>query len=138
MEINDMLSHAFARAEATQTTWNFYPVVVTAILAFLAAARAPVENRLVPLVLLLGFIAFATANLVALDNIRAQRVEILDIAAELAAASAIEVDKLLVTLKPPSRQALWLFHVILDVSVGVAILLVPYARRHSSPPNKGL
>jgi ABC-type nitrate/sulfonate/bicarbonate transport system permease component len=35
----DILSFVFQRADATQTFWNFFATVATAILGFVAAAK---------------------------------------------------------------------------------------------------
>lgn len=38
MDMKDVLSFLFQRADATQTFWNFYTTVFTALLALLMAA----------------------------------------------------------------------------------------------------
>ncbi len=72
-ELNDLLSHAFSRAEATQIFWNFYAVVVTAIIGFLAAAKSPIAHRTIRYLLIGGFLVFAAANYIAIEDIRMQR-----------------------------------------------------------------
>lgn len=72
MDTQQALSFLFQRADATQTFWNFYATTATALLAFLAAAKAKWINRTVCMVLMVGFVVFAGANYWALDQVRAQ------------------------------------------------------------------
>jgi hypothetical protein len=123
---DELLTHAFARADATQTFWNLYAVAVTALLGFLASAKALVERPQIRVVLLAGFVAFAVANYMALDSIRAQREQLVLLAREALDAPP---DALLAALRPASPLGLRVFHGVLDIAVCGAIWLVPATPR---------
>ena len=133
MDTQQALSFLFQRADATQTFWNFYATTATALLAFLAAAKAKWINRTVCMVLMVGFIVFAGANYWALDQVRAQRAALTSLIPKLPSYQPF-LDDLIESANPPSAWGLRLFRGVLDCAVVSLIWAIPNIRQRYSPP----
>lgn len=128
MEIQDALSFLFQRTDATQTFWNFYATVATALLAFLAAAKAPWINKFVCAVLTIGFLVFAAANFGALSQTITQRAALVSLIPKLESYDPALRD-VIESAKPPTACGLTLFHGALDTVVVALIWIIPYIRK---------
>jgi hypothetical protein len=126
-DLKDLLGFLFQRADATQTFWNFYVGAVTAVLALVTAGRAEWLNRWVCLGLTAVFLVFAAGNFRALDSVRSQREQLIDVARQVKGYERVE--KVVMAVRPPSPGTLYVFHGSLDVAVIVAIWGIPFARR---------
>jgi len=136
MEINDALSFLFQRADATQTFWNFYITIATALLTFLAAGKTQWINKKVCAVLTVGFLVFAFANFGAVDQVRGQRAALISLIPKLDSYDPC-FKAVIESTKPPTASDLKLFHGTLDGIVVALIWIIPYIRqRNASTVNK--
>lgn len=125
--LKQLLAFMFQRADATQTFWNFYAGAVTAVLGLVTAGKAEWLNRWVCLGITFAFLVFAVGNFIALDAVRAQRQELMNVAK--AVKGYAQMENVVAAVRPPTKQQLRLFHGALDVGTVVAIWGVPIARR---------
>jgi len=126
-ELKQLLAFLFQRADATQTFWNFYAGAVTAALGLVTAGKSEWLNRWVCAGLTVAFVVFAVGNFIALDAMRAQRQELMEVAKEVKGYSRIE--RVVTAVRPPTKEQLRLFHGALDLGTVGAIWGVPIARR---------
>jgi hypothetical protein len=122
MDPKDILSFVFQRADATQTFWNFFATVATAILGFVAAAKTEWLNRITRSVLTLGFAIFAFANFQALNVTRVQVEQLIALLKNTNLAGIGE------SARPSPFYRLLLFHLCLDVTVLALIWIIPRIR----------
>lgn len=132
LSLQQTLEFVFARADAMQTFWNLYIVVVTAILGFLGSSKLAWRTHIVPTVLTIGFLLFAASNFWALDSARRQREGLIAHAeTQLVPNEGADLGRVLGAVAPPSESLLRLFHAALDLAVLAAIWLIPFVRRTS-------
>jgi hypothetical protein len=134
MEIQDALSFLFQRTNATQTFWNFYVTVATALLAFLAAAKTPWINKAICFVLTIGFLVFAAANFGALNQTITQRAALISLIPKLASYDP-SLQGVIKSSMPPTACELKLFHGALDAAIVALIWIIPYIRRRYASAN---
>ena len=127
MEIKDVLSFVFQAVGTTQTFWNFYATIVTAILGFVAAAKIEWLNKMVRGILTAGFAIFALANYSALNQVRVQREALVALIPKLKGYSS-SLDGIIASTSAPSFVPFMLFHGALDIAVITMIWVIPYIR----------
>ena len=127
IELKDLLSFLFQRADAMQTFWNFYAGAVTAVLGVVTAGKSEWLNRWVSAALTAAFLLFAVGNFISLDAVRRQRAALIDVA--LSSSGALAVRDVVTAVRPPTAGQLRLFHGALDVATLIAIWGIPLARR---------
>jgi hypothetical protein len=124
----ELLKILYERAGALNTYWNLYIVVALGCLTLLASGKDFVRRREIKLLLTVAFVLFAASNLNAIYDVNEQRRALLRLAeppyVDAANASA-----------PPPAYWLILFHSILDLSVVLAIWIVPWSvpSKHKDP-----
>jgi len=132
MEINDVLSLMFERANATQVFWNFYVVITTAILAFLAAMKVHQKPLLLSAVLSLAFVTFAWSNYSGINNVRMQRVSIAKLATSMNKEKSVNIQGVIDSSIPRSQPLLATFHFVADLLVIFLIWLIPVFKYRQS------
>ncbi|WP_170432890.1 hypothetical protein [Ruegeria arenilitoris] len=114
-----LLQLAMDQAARTNTYWNIYVAVVTAIFAVLASGKAPVDKRVFKLALSALFLVFAIGNLRAIEAVG-------EVRTALAAVLGAEFKEITVGLKPASEWGYRVFHGLLDAAIVACILFVKW------------
>jgi hypothetical protein len=128
MEIHEVVSFLFQRADATLTFWNFYIAVSTAILAFLAAAKAEWLNKFICVALTIGFALFAVGNLWALSQVCDQREALIALISQQEGYDQ-SIATVVESTHPPDVIVLVPFHIFLDIAMITLIWTIVLFRR---------
>ena len=128
METNDIIAQLFERANATQVFWNFFIVVATAILAFLAAIKITSNPVILCVILTLVFILFAFSNYRGLNNTRIQRVAIVEYALSSIDCENNKLKAVIESGRPKSENKLLAFHLLVDVIILILIWGIPFLK----------
>jgi len=128
MEINEIIKLLFERADATQVFWNFYIVIATAILGFLAVIKVSRKAYPISIVLTIAFSIFAFSNCDGLDYTRLQRVALAEYATfvnDIENKGSVQVKAVIKSGTPKSANLLLFFHLIADAIIIALIWVIP-------------
>lgn len=118
-DIKDLVEMFFERENAMQTLWQIYVAIVLGLLAFIGAVPSSLKKISFPIVLSVGFVAFAAVNGSAIHDIVVTRNQLWLIINS--ATGTFAADKGLVNLvrmiKPPTILETTTFCIVADLCV---------------------
>lgn len=127
--LEELLPLIFERFSAYQTLWGFYITVVLGIAGFVATAQKALESLPVKVMLTVGFLAFSHVNLLALQDVRAQRDHLAKVALSLPETQGSPSLKAVVEAGlPDPEKRVRVFHRGVDGLVVLTIWLLPWLR----------
>ena len=117
---SELIDHAISRIGDASDYWNFFIVVVSAIIGLMASGRSLVRQRRVRGALAILFAIFAVGNLFAIYTANEQR------AAFVALLTQPGLEGVANTLRPVQLITYGGYHLILDIVTILIIVLVPW------------
>ncbi len=130
MDFTTTLGMAIERSNQLQTYWAFYATVVLGVLAFFGSAKEGQRPILVAVLVTIGFVVVATANLEALTDVSKQRLALQDMLAKLA-GNDVALASLVSTITPSTLFAVRAFHYAFDIFTLAAIWVLTLRARSS-------
>ena len=116
----ELVEFALSRSRDAAELWNFYIIVVSAIIVLFSSGRTVVTERRVKAAAAIIFGLFAIGNLYALFEINEQRVAFVSLITEPG------LQTVAATIRPGPVVAYLGFHILLDLVVVIGILFVPW------------
>lgn len=126
LSLKDALAFSFQQADVVRWYWSFYFTVAVGLLGFLAGLKLGQVAYDMRWLLVVGFLLFAGANLMAIDGVQQER-QALRTMAESQAQSSDEKN-VVARLGVLDRSVYVSFHVVLDVVVAVSLCFLVDAK----------
>ena len=124
--IDVLIPLIFERFSAFQTLWSLYIAILLGVVGFVASATKAMQSNTVKTIITVGFLGFASVNYLALEDVREQRVILIELAVEsFEENSDPRIMSLIERGRPTDRHQLALFHWLSNTVVIVLIWLLP-------------